>query len=83
MRTFNILDDVELVLHQAVMAIPDIFLDYENVELVVDDEDRPTRWDIVVSETEDFELVLGYIEIFDDFSVNIHIYDADAPIISE
>lgn len=79
MRTFNLLEDIESVLYQLAIAIPDVFLNYDvnRVELVVDDVDRPTVWDIVFVESEETELVIGEIVLSEDFTATFEIFDAE------
>lgn len=79
MRSINILDDIEAVLHQSAIAIPDIFLEYDvnRVELQVDDEDRPTVWDIVFVESDETEIVLGEITLLEDFTAIFDIFDGN------
>jgi len=85
MRTINILDDIVEVLFQSAISIPDIFLMYDvnKIELHVDDEDRPTVWEIVFVESEESEVVIGEITLFEDFSARFDIFDEDSGIIDE
>jgi hypothetical protein len=77
MRSINITQDIEEVLRQLVIAIPEVFLDYDVdlIELQVDDEDRPTVWEIVFVESEDTELVLGEVVLLENFEAEIMIFD--------
>ena len=79
MRSINILDDIEEVLYQSAIAIPDIFLEYDvnRVELQVDDEDRPTVWDIVFVESSETEIVLGEITLLEDFTAIFDIFEGN------
>jgi len=79
MRATNIREDIETVLRQLAIAIPDVFLNYDvnRVELVVDDVDRPAVWDIVFVESEETELVIGEIVLLEDFTASFDIFDAD------
>ena len=79
MRATNIREDIEAVLFQLAIAIPDVFLNYDvnRVELVVDDVDRPAVWDIVFVESEETELVIGEIVLLEDFTATFDIFDAD------
>lgn len=79
MRATNIREDIEAVLFQLAIAIPDVFLNYDvnRVELVVDDVDRPAVWDIVFVESEETELVIGEIVLLEDFTASFDIFDAD------
>ena len=85
MRNINILDDIVEVLYQSAIAIPDIFLMYDvnKIELHVDDEDRPTVWEIVFVESADSEVVIGEITLMEDFTAIFDLYDADEGIIDE
>ena len=85
MRTINILEDIVEVLYQSAIAIPEIFLSYDvaKIELCVDDEDRPTVFEIVFVESEESEIVLGEITLLEDFTATFDIFDADAPIEEE
>jgi hypothetical protein len=86
MRSINITQDIEEVLRQLVIAIPEVFLDYDVdlIELQVDDgsdydEDRqvtiPTVWEIVFVESEDTELVLGEVVLMENFEAVIMIFE--------
>jgi hypothetical protein len=79
MRSISIRDDIENVLRQFAIAIPEVFLNYDvdRVELVVDDEDRPTVWDIVFVESDETELVIGEIVLSEDFTASFEIFQAD------
>ena len=79
MRATNIREDIEAVLFQLAIAIPDVFLNYDvnRVELVVDDVDRPTAWDIVFVESEETELVIGEIVLLEDFTASFEIFSED------
>lgn len=83
MRKISILDDIVEILYQTATAIPDIFLlhDVNKVELQVDDEDRPTVFDIVFVESDKTEIVLGEITLMEDFTAYFDIFDADKPIV--
>lgn len=76
MRAISILQDIEEVLRQLVIAIPEVFLDYDanSIELVVDDVDRPTVWEIVSVESDDSELVLGEVTLLENFTAYIEIF---------
>jgi hypothetical protein len=76
MRAISILEDIEQVLRQLVLAIPDVFLDYDAnlIELHVDDVDRPTVWEIVYVESEETELVLGEVTLLENFMAYIQIF---------
>jgi hypothetical protein len=79
MRSINILGDIQIVLRQFAIAIPEVFLNYDVdfVELIVDDCDRPTVFDIVFVESEDTELVIGEIVLSEDFTASFEIFSAD------
>jgi len=85
MRNINILDDIVEILYQSAISIPDIFLLYDvnKVELQVDDEDRPTVFDIVFVESAESEVLLGQITLLEDFTASFDIFDADSEIIEE
>ena len=85
MRSINILDDIITVLYQSAIAIPEIFLNYDvsMVELQVDDEDRPTVFDIVYVESDETEIVLGEIVLMEDFTAKFDIFDDESGIIDE
>ena len=76
MRQINILQDIEQVLRELVIAIPDVFLSYdlELIELQCDDEDRPTVWEIVVVESDETELVIGEITLMEDYTAFVDIF---------
>ena len=77
MRGINIREDIEAVLFQLAIAIPDVFLNYDvnRVEIQVDDEDRPAVWDIVFVESEETELVIGEIVLLEDFTATFDIFE--------
>jgi hypothetical protein len=79
MRSIYILEDIQAVLLQSAIAIPEVFLSYDvsKVELQVDDVDRPTVWDIVFVESDETELVIGEIVLSEDFEASFDIFDAD------
>jgi len=79
MRSINILDDIQAVLLQSAIAIPEVFLNYDVtcVELQVDDVDRPTVFDIVLVESDETELVIGEIVLSEDFTATFDIFEAD------
>jgi hypothetical protein len=79
MRSISIRDDIENVLRQFAIAIPEVFLNYDvdRVDLVVDDEDRPTVFDIVFVESDETELVIGEIVLSEDFMASFDIFSAD------
>jgi len=85
MRSIYILQDIEAVLLQSAIAIPEIFLNYDIdlIELQVDDIDRPTCWDIIFVEDEDTEVVLGEITLLEDFEATFDIYADNESIIDE
>jgi len=79
MRSISIRDDIENVLRQFAIAIPEVFLNYDidRVELQIDDYDRPTVFDIVFVESDETELVIGEIVLRDDFSASFEIFEAN------
>jgi hypothetical protein len=85
MRKINILDDIVEVLYQSAIAIPEVFLTYDvaKIELVVDDEDRPTVFEIVFVESDDSEIVIGEITLMEDFTAYFELFDEDEGIIDE
>jgi len=85
MRKINILDDIVEVLYRSAIAIPEIFLQYDvnRVELQVDDEDRPTVFDIVFVESDETEVLLGEITLLEDFTAYVELFDEDEGIIDE
>jgi len=85
MRKINILDDIVEVLYRSAIAIPEVFLTYDvtKIELVVDDEDRPTVFEIVFVESADSEIVIGEITLMEDFTAYFELFDEDEGIIDE
>lgn len=88
MRSINILGDIQMVLRQFAISIPEVFLNYDVdfVELIVDDatiydEDRklsrPTVFDIVFVESGETELVIGEIVLSEDFTATFDIFSED------
>jgi len=51
--------------------------DIDRVELQVDDEDRPTVFDIVFVESDETELVIGEIVLMEDFTASFEIFSED------
>ena len=76
-RSINITQDIEQILRQLVIAIPEVFLSYDlaSIELSIDDEDRPTVWDIVVVESDETELVIGEVTLMEDYTAFIEIFE--------
>ena len=83
MRIISIRDDIEQVIRELVIAIPEVYLDYptEGVALVerhvAEDEDRLDEVyvaDIVFVESEETELVLGEVYLGGDLKVRIEIF---------
>jgi hypothetical protein len=74
-RSIKITQDIEQVLRQLVIAIPEVFLNYDLIELSVDDDDRPTVWDIVVVESDETELVIGEVTLMEDYTAFIEIFE--------
>lgn len=76
-RSISIRDDIEQVLLELVTAIPEVFLEYDVdlIELQVDDEDRPTVWEIVFVESEDTELLLGEVVLLENFEAVVMIFE--------
>ena len=77
MRIISIRDDIEQVIRELVIAIPEVYLDYptEGVALVerhVDGEVYVA--DIVFVESEETELVLGEVYLGGDLKVRIEIF---------
>ena len=77
MRSISIRDDIEQVIRELVIAIPEVYLDYDInlIELQVDDEDRPTTWEIVFVESEETELVLGEATLLENFDLVVDIFE--------
>lgn len=78
MRIISIRDDVEQAVLQYVRAIPEIFMDYDisRVELVGYDSDRGlvAEYDIVFVEDDEYEIVLGDVQVGTDLFAHIDIY---------
>ena len=74
-RSINITQDIEQVLLELVRAVPEVFLSYDVIELVVDDEDRPTVWEIVFVESETHELVIGQVTLLENFEAIVEIFE--------
>lgn len=77
MRIISIRDDVEQAVLQYVRAIPEIYLDYDvaRVELVEYHEDGLVgSWDIVFVEDDEYEIVLGDVQVGTDLFAHIDIY---------
>ena len=76
MRTISIRDDIEQVIRELVIAIPEVYLDYptEGVALVERHVDGEV-YDIVFVESEETELVLGEARLGTDLVVDIEIFE--------
>ena len=72
MRQVSIKQDIEQVILQYVKSIPDIFLEFEEVELV---EIEPFFWEIIHVESEEIETVLGEVTLNHDLSINVDIFE--------
>lgn len=88
MRIISIRDDVEQAVLQYVRAIPEIFMDYDisRVELVGYDSDRGlvAEYDIVFVESDDYEIVLGDVQVGTDLMLEVDIYsDEDELLLTE
>lgn len=75
MRTFSIRDDIEQIALQLVKAVPDVFLEDGQVELVEDHEDGLVYFaEIVLVESEETELVIGEVRLGSDLILEVDIY---------
>lgn len=78
MRIISVRDDLEQVVLQLVKAIPEVYLDYDLdfVQLVEYDNDRGlvAEYDIVVVESDEYEIVIGDVTVGTDLIVEIDIY---------
>lgn len=78
MRIISVRDDLEQVVLQLVKAIPEVYLDYDLdfVQLVKYDNDRGlvAEYDIVVVESDEYEIVIGDVTVGTDLIVEIDIY---------
>lgn len=88
MRIISVRDDLEQAVLQYVRAIPEVFLDYDitKVELVGYDDDRGlvAQYDIVFVESDDYEVVLGDVQVGTDLIAEIDIYsDEDELLLTE
>ena len=68
MRTISI----EEVLLQYARAIPEVFLNYDNVEI---QRSSKNVWDIVFVESFESEVVLGEIVLSEDFEATFEIFE--------
>ena len=76
MRIISIRDDVEQAVLQYVRAIPEIFLNYDVVELVENHVDGLVfAADIVFVESEDYEVVLGEVRVGTDLMLEVDIFE--------
>lgn len=83
-RSINITQDIEEVLRQLVVAIPDVFLEYDVnlIELQVDEKyceqgsqaAIPTVWEIVFVESDETELVIGEVTLLENFDAIVEIF---------
>lgn len=78
MRIISVRDDLEQVVLQLVKAIPEVYLDYDLdfIQLVKYDNDRGlvAEYDIVVVESDEYEIVIGDVTVGTDLIVEIDIY---------
>lgn len=80
MRNISIRDDVEQVVLQYVRALPDIFTKYDinSVELVEYHEDGQIfSADIVFVESDDYEVVIGALQVGTDLILEVDIYSEE------
>ena len=71
----SIRDDVEQIALQFVLARPDIFLEFDTVELVERHEDGAVyAADVVFVENEDSEVVIGDIRIGTDLMLDLTVF---------
>lgn len=78
MRVISIRDDIEQVIRELVIAIPEVYLDYDVdfVELVERDEDGQMYVaDIVFVESEETELVIGQALLGTDLILDVDIFE--------
>lgn len=76
MRIISIRDDVEQAVLQYVRAIPEIFLNYDVIELVENHVDGLVfAADIVFVESEDYEVVLGEVRVGTDLMLEVDIFE--------
>lgn len=80
MRTVNLQQDIEQVLIECVISMPDVFLSYE-IDAVDVVYHRDGYWDVVYVESEETEVVIGKIELLGDFDAKIDIFDVSLPIL--
>lgn len=81
MRNISIREDIEVVILQLVLAIPDVFLNYDvnSIELVESSEAEGRKklvgsWDIVFVESDDYEVIIGEALLGSDLFVEIDIF---------
>ncbi len=76
MRSISIRDDIEQVIRQLVIAIPDVYIEYDArlIELQLNPEDT-NLWDIVFVESETHEIVLGEVVLLENFEAVITIFE--------
>ena len=80
MRAISIRDDVEQVALQYVRALPDVFTEYDinSVELVeYDAEGVVFAADIVFVESDDYEIVIGDLQVGTDLMLEVDIYSEE------
>lgn len=80
MRAISIRDDVEQVALQYVRALPDVFTEYDinSVELVeYDAEGVVFAADIVFVESDDYEIVIGDLQVGTDLILEVDIYSEE------
>ena len=80
MRAISIRDDVEQVALQYVRALPDVFTEYDinSVELVEYHVDGMVfAADIVFVESDDYEIVIGDLQVGTDLILEVDIYSEE------
>lgn len=80
MRTISIRDDVEQIVLQYVRALPDIFTSYDIASIELQEyhvDGMVFAADIVFVESDDYEVVLGDVEVGTDLILAVDIYSEE------
>lgn len=73
MRTINLADDILAILTQSARAIPDFFLDYDNIEVELTAD--AGIFEIVSVLGEDEVLVIGQITLDEDLNAIFEVFE--------
>lgn len=78
MRTFDLMDDLEVIMTQYVRAIPEIFMDFDIASVQLARTDDFGIYDIVSVQNDDTEIVVGEVVLSaDDLIMEVEIFSEE------